>query len=301
MPRDREGVRIGGVRITSPDRVLFEGQGTTKRALAEYYLAVAERMLPHLRGRPLTLVRCPSGTEKQCFYQRNAGDSFPEAVRRVEIPGDEGETSTYLTVDGRAALLTMVQMGVLELHTWGSRRDRLERPDRIVLDLDPDPVLPWDAVVEAALAFRERLAELGLTGFVKTTGGKGLHVVVPITRTLTWDELRDFCRGLAEEAVRRDPARYLERASKQERTGKIFVDYLRNARSASAVAAYSTRARAGAPVSTPVTWHELERGVDPREMTIATVPARSGTDDPWVGYETARARITRDMLRTVRA
>jgi bifunctional non-homologous end joining protein LigD len=297
MARKTEETTVAGVRITSPDRVLYPGQGVTKRDLAEYYVAVKDRVLPHLRGRPLTLVRCPAGQEKECFYQRRAGESTPDTVGRVQVPVD-GEMAEYLVADNIRALLSLVQMGVLELHTWGARRDRLDRPDRMIYDLDPDTGLGWDAVVSAAFELRERVAALGLTAFVKTTGGKGLHVVVPLARRHTWDEVHDFSRALSEAMVRDAPDRFLAKASKQAREGKIFIDWLRNAWSASAVAAYSTRSREGAPVSTPVTWDELKAGLHPLDFTVRTVPARlaAQAEDPWAGYEAARGRLTRKML-----
>ncbi len=299
MAKD-EPARIAGVRVTHPERVLYEEQGITKRDLAEYYVAVRERVVPQLRGRPLTMVRCPQGPEGTCFYQRRAMEGFPDAVRRVEIPDDDGPM-TYLVADTLAAVVSLVQMGVLELHTWGARRDRLDRPDRMVLDLDPDPSVPWSRVVDAAFELRERVAELGLTAFVKTTGGKGLHLVVPLVRRHGWDDVRELSRALAEEAEARAPERYLARASREERTGRIFVDYLRNAWSATAVAAYSTRARPGAPVSTPLTWEELRAGIDPAELNVRTVPerVRRQTADPWAGYDAARVALSAKMREAV--
>ncbi len=214
MARARDEIRIAGVRLTSPDRVLFAGQGITKRDLALYYEAIAEWILPQLAGRPLTLLRCPAGEQTECFVQRRASENFPEAVRRVEVAQEDG-TVTYVMVDSLPGLLSLVQLGVLELHTWSARRDRLDRPDRMILDLDPDPELPWTRVVEAAREVRDRLTELGLESFVKTTGGKGLHVVVPLERRHSWDEVRDFSHALAEELVRRSspPASAIPRPS----------------------------------------------------------------------------------------
>lgn len=291
-------IDIEGVRFTSPDRVVFPGQGITKRELAEYYRAVAPWILPMLRDRPLTLLRCPRGQEQECFVQRRAGDGIPASVRRVDIPDEDEDdgTATHLSVDSLAGLLGLVQIGVLELHTWGARRDRLNRPDRLILDLDPDPSLPWERVVEAAREVRERLRALGLESFVKTTGGKGLHVVAPLVRRHTWDEVREFARALAEELERREPERYLATASKAERGGRIFVDYLRNAWSATAVAAFSTRARAGAPVSVPLAWDELDRRLDPKEFDVRSVPQRLARlrEDPWAGYDRSRQSLRRE-------
>lgn len=302
MARAKETATVAGVRITSPDRVLYEGQGITKRALAEYWVAVKDRALPQVKGRPLTMVRCPEGPGGECFYQRRESRGFPDALRRVKVEVD-GEPASYLAVESVAGLVGLVQMGVLEVHTWSARRDRLDRPDRMVFDLDPDEGLPWSAVVDAARELRELLEGLGLRTFVKTTGGKGLHVVVPLSRGATWEQVHAAARDVAEAMVRRAPDRYLAHASRQAREGRIFIDWLRNAWSASAVAAYSPRARPGAPVSTPLTWDELAGGVDPGELTVATVPARlaAGRPDPWAEYEGARVRLTRALRERMAA
>lgn len=300
MARQREEAWIAGVRLTSPDRVLYPGQGITKRDLAEFYEQTAEWILPHLAGRPLTLIRCPAGQETECFVQRRASESFPPAVRRIEVVQEEG-TSTYVMVDSLSGLLSLVQLGVLELHTWSARRDRLDRPDRMIFDLDPDPELPWMGVVEAALTVRNRLGDLGLESFVKTTGGKGLHIVVPLERRHTWEEVREFSRHLAEQMAHHAPDRYVAQATMQERSGRVYLDYLRNAWGASAVAAYSTRARAGAPVSAPLRWEELGPELRSDSFTVEQLPARlaSLAEDPWAAYASVRQRITRAMREVV--
>ena len=295
MSSRKTEIRIEGVRFTSPERVLFAEQGVTKRELAEYYVAVADHILPHLAGRPLTLLRCPRGRGEKCFVQRRASEGIPDSVRRVEIPDEEG-ASTHLEVRSLPGLLALVQLGVLELHTWGSRRDRLDRPDRMILDLDPAPGLGFGAVVETALRLRERLSELELESFVKTSGGKGLHVVVPLVRRHSWDEVHAFSRALAEEMERRAPERYVSSAAKAEREGRIFVDYLRNSWAATAVAAFSSRARAGAPVSMPLAWSELDDRLRPADWNVRTVPERlaAGRADPWRGYGGLRQSLRRD-------
>jgi bifunctional non-homologous end joining protein LigD len=294
MARQAEETRVAGTRLTNPDRVLYPEQGITKRELAEYYAAVAEWILPHLAGRPLTLVRCPAGQQKHCFVQRRADESFPDAVRRVEVPEDGG-TATYMMVESLPGLVALVQLGVLELHTWGSRRDRLERPDRLIFDLDPGPDAAWQQGVEAALAVRNRLAALGLRSFVKTTGGKGLHVVLPLLRRHSWEEARTFSHALAERMAQEEPERYLARSAKSERTDRVYLDYLRNAWSASAVAAYSTRAREGAPVSVPLRWEELSADLRPDAFTVRSVPERLRAlrADPWEEYGKIRQSLTR--------
>lgn len=299
MGAKKSEIEIHGVRLTSPEKVLFAGQGVTKRELAEYSAAVADAILPHLAGRPLTLLRCPSGAERECFVQRRASDSIPDAVHRVEIPDEEGG-ATHLEVDSLRGLLSLVQLGVLELHTWGARRDRLDRPDRLVLDLDPAPDLPFSAVVDAALQLRERLASLGLESFVKTTGGKGLHVVAPLVRRHSWDDVREFSHALAVGLERREPRRFLASASKADREGRIYVDYLRNGWAATAVAAYSTRARPGAPVSVPLAWSELAGDLRPQALNVRTVPERlASRGDPWAGYGALRQSIRRDAREAV--
>ncbi len=295
----RDEIRVGGVRLTSPERVLYAGQGITKRDLAEFYLRIQRWVVPELRDRPLTLLRCPAGNESECFIQRRASVAIDPSVRRVAVTvaGEDGETE-HLAVDSIRGLLSLVQLGVLELHTWGARRDRLDRPDRLVMDLDPAPELPFRAVIDAALEMRTALEELGLTSFVKTTGGKGLHVVAPLVRRNSWAQLRAAARAIAEQIADRSPDRYLITASKAERSGRIFIDHLRNAPGATAIASYSTRARAGAPVSIPLAWEELDGGLDPATWTVRTVPERleSLPSDPWAGYGESRQSLTRAVL-----
>ena len=294
-------VEIAGVRITHADRVVFPEQGLTKGEIAAYYAAVAERMLPHLEDRPLSLVRCPAG-RGECFYQKHVDDSFPAAVGRVEVEEKQGEVRTYAMANDAAALVGLVQMGVLEIHPWGARRDRLDRPDRLTFDLDPAPGVAWKHVAGGARRLHEMLAELGLVSFVKTTGGKGLHVVVPIDRRSDWDEARDFTRGVCEQLAEEAPEHYLTQASKSEREGKVFLDYLRNARGATSVAPYSTRARPGAPVSMPIPWDEID-GVDPAGYTVANaLDALAARDaDPWAAMDGVRQSITQPMLRRLDA
>jgi bifunctional non-homologous end joining protein LigD len=288
---------VAGVRLTHPDKVLFPEAGITKLALAEFYESIAAAILPEIERRPLTLLRCPEGRQGHCFFQKHANASMPESVPRVRVKDAED----YLMIDGLPALVTLVQLGALELHVWGSRGDRPERPDRLVLDLDPDPTVAWGAVVATAEALRERLERLGLAAFVKLTGGKGLHVVSPITRHTTWDEAKTFTHALAKELVRHAPKSFTASLSKRHRKGKIFVDYLRNASDATAIAAYSVRAREGAPVAVPVAWDELDASAEeaPR-LGMAEVRERVARGvDPWAGIDAAAARLTRAMLEAV--
>ena len=294
------GGTVAGVRVTSLDRVLWPEQGVTKGELFAYYEAVADVMLPQLVDRPLTLLRCPSGAESKCFYQKHANESVPDHIPRVAISEKDGE-EPYMYVDGLPALIGLVQLGVLELHVWGARRDRLERPDRLVFDLDPDEGLPFGRVARAALDLRERLLELGLESFPKSTGGKGLHVVVPITRRSDWDEARAFTQAVARAMVADEPDRFTAKMSKSRRTDRIFVDYLRNARNATAIADYSTRARPGAPVAAPLSWDEVEpKARKAPSHTIRDVPARvAGGVDPWAGFDAVRQSITAKMKKAV--
>ena len=228
-------------RLTNPERVLYREQGITKNELAEYYAAVGEWMLPHVADRPLTLVRCPEGYDKQCFFQKHAKESLPDGVRPIPIADKDGQAQ-YTAIDDVVGLLGLVQMGVLEIHTWGAHADNPEKPDLLVFDLDPDPELSWAKVVDAAKLLRARLEALDLQSFVKTTGGKGLHVCVPVARRLDWDRAKEFCRRFSERIVREDPDHYVATMSKARRKGKIFIDFFRNSRGATFIAPYSTRA-----------------------------------------------------------
>ena len=273
MAKDGDEIEIAGVRLTSPDKVLYPEQSITKRQLAEYYLAVAEAMLPHVARRPITLVRCPTGRQRKCFYQRHAGSGVPSELGEVDIPGFE-ESGAYLFIKDAPGLVALVQMGVLEVHPWGARVDKPDRPDRVIFDLDPGEGLGFADVAQAAHEVRLFLEGLDLTSFAKTTGGKGVHVVVPVDRRYGYPQVKAFAKKVAESLAAKTPTRYLTRISKAERRGRIFIDYLRNDATSTAVAAYSTRSRAGAPVATPVTWDELIPSLDPAAFNVNTVPAR---------------------------
>lgn len=289
--------RVAGVRITHPDRVLFDEMGLTKVALARYYESVAEWMLPELRERPLSLVRCPQGPGEGCFYQKNIDERFPEAIERVAV--ELGGGGTYAAASSVEAVVGLVQMGVIELHAWGATTRELTRPDRMIFDLDPDPALPWREVMAAARLTRERLEDLGLESFVKTTGGKGLHVVVPLARRHEWDEVKGFSRALAESIEAEAPERFTTQMAKKQRTGRIFIDYLRNAEGATAVAPYSVRARPGAPVATPLHWDELGGRLKPTTFHAGNVARRlAGTrPDPWKALRRTSQTLTLAMKR----
>jgi bifunctional non-homologous end joining protein LigD len=245
------------VKITNRDRVIDPDAKVTKGDLADYYAAVAAIMLPWSGHRPISLVRCPQGRAKQCFFQKHDAGSFGDAVHKVAIPEKEGGSEEYLWVDGAAGLLTCVQMGTIEFHGWGSRVDALERPDRMIFDLDPDEGLAFGDTKKAAEFVRDQLGEIGLASFPLLSGGKGVHVVVPLTPQAEWPAVRDFAERFARALAQADPDRFTATMSKAKRVYRIFIDYLRNQRGSTAIMPYSARARAGAPVAAPVTWSEL--------------------------------------------
>ncbi|MGY8974534.1 MAG: DNA ligase D [Sphingomonadales bacterium] len=246
------------VKISSRDRVIFPDSGQTKGALADYYEAVAAIMLPFAARRPISLVRCPSGRAKKCFFQKHDSGSFGDAVHPVPIREKDGGYEDYLFVDDARGLLQCVQMGTIEFHAWCARSDAVERPDRMIFDLDPDEGLGFDEVKQAARDIRAQLADLGLTSFAMLTGGKGVHVVVPLTPGHDWDAHKDFSRRFAEALSMAEPDRFTATMSKAKRKGRIFIDWLRNQRGATAVVPYSARARSGAPVAIPLAWNELK-------------------------------------------
>ncbi len=296
----KPSAEIAGVRISNPDRVVYPDLGLTKGDVARYYEAVADAIVPHLRGRPLTLYHCPVGLAGACRFMKHSKVWAPEAVRRVAIR-EKTKTGEYLVIDDAASLLSVVQMDVLELHTWNSTTDRLEEPDRIVLDLDPGPDVRFAEVVRGARVVKDALAALGLPSFAKTTGGAGLHVVVPLVPARPWQECLAFSRAFAAAIVRHDPRRFTTAFARAGRERKILIDYLRNNRTNTSVAAFSTRARPGAPVSVPISWEELGPRVRPERHTIRTVPRRLASlrEDPWRGYEAARRPLDAARLAAV--
>ena len=300
-PRARDGsLMFEGVRLSHPDRVLYPAEGLTKLDHARYYQAVAEQALPHLVHRPLTLVRCPGGQGKPCFYQKHLGKGAPEAIGHVDIT-DDGETIAYPVIEDLAGLIGLVQMNVIELHPSGAGVDKLDTPDRITFDLDPDEGLAWARVTEAAIGIREALRAIGLESFAKTTGGKGLHVVVPLLPKLGWDTAKAFTKWVADQFVAQSPERFTANQAKRARQGRIYIDYLRNSRGATAIGAYSPRARPKAPVSTPLFWEEVEKGVRPEGFTVATVPQRlAGLDThPWAEIGKLRQTISTAVRRRI--
>lgn len=254
--------------ITSPGRVVFPDIGATKQQVYDYYLEVGDRVLSEIGGRLLSIVRCPDGIEGQRFFQKHVAHGFGEAVKRMGVREAGGEVKEYFYVDNLPGLMNLVQMNAIELHPWGSRASDLEHPDRIIFDLDPDPSISWKDIKDAARDVRDRLAELGLPSYPRLSGGKGVHVVVPLAPKADWDEVRGFCEAFATAMVQRKPRHYVATMSKAKREGRIFIDWLRNGRGATSIAAWSLRARPGAPAAMLLTWEELGRIRRPDRYTL---------------------------------
>ncbi|WP_087128931.1 DNA ligase D [Caballeronia concitans] len=299
-PGPRGTVIVGDIKISNPQRVMDQALGHTKLDIVRYYDAIAEWALPYLHARPLALVRAPDGIAGELFFQKHS--------ERARIPGiEELPVSLYpghkplLVANTADALVGLAQMSVVEIHSWNGAAPDLEHPDRVIFDLDPDPALPWSAMLEAASLVKVVLDELGLRSFAKTSGGKGFHIVVPLTRRQGWDEVKLFSQAVAQHMTRVVPQRFSAVLGPKNRVGKIFIDYLRNGRSASTVAAFSVRARPGMAVSMPVSWDELNdvRSGDQWTMAQAVHRQRTLTTDPWEGYWRTRQGITAAMRRAV--
>lgn len=279
------------VKLSHPDRILWPEDGITKQGLADFYTDIAAWILPHITGRVLSLVRCPAGIGKSCFYAKHVWDGADKSL----IPIDVGEAEPMIAIRDLDGLIALVQANALEIHPWGSRADKLEQPDRIIFDLDPGEDVPWEQTIAGAVEVRERLKKMGLESFVKTTGGKGLHVVAPLTPSADWEKAKDFTKKLAEAMSGDSPGKYLAVMTKSRRKGRIFVDYLRNGRGATAVGAYSTRARNGAAVSVPLTWDELQTGIRANHFTIDNLRQRLShrQHDAWAGFFDVKQKLPR--------
>ncbi|MDZ5698217.1 non-homologous end-joining DNA ligase [Chelativorans sp. M5D2P16] len=287
---------LAGVALSSPDKILFDAQGLTKADIAAHYMRVAERMLPWTRKRLVSLVRCPDGRSRECFFQKHGGKGFPAEVKRREIVEKNGGNAEYLYIDNLAGLIAGIQMNTLEFHVWGSRIDRLEKPDRLVFDLDPDEALEFADVRRAAFDLRERLSAYGLKSVPLVTGGKGVHVVVPLSRRAEWPQAKAFARSVARTMEAEEPERFLAQAAKAKRKGRVFIDWLRNERGATAIAPYSTRARQGAPVAVPVSWAELSELAAADTFHVADMEARMRAPEPWAETAGWRQSLTREIL-----
>ncbi|APX90433.1 DNA ligase D [Brevirhabdus pacifica] len=274
----KAGPKVAGVTISSPDRVVFEDTGTTKLELARYYAAVAPAMLDETARRPLSLVRHPSGLSDPGFFQKHVAPGFEDPIRKVAIDEADGDDAEYMYVTSAGGLVTAVQMGTIEFHLWGAKVDRLDRPDRMVLDLDPDEAVGFAELRAAAQDIREHLADLGLECGLMLTGGKGVHIMVPLRRSNDWDTVRGFARTFATILAEREPQRFTATMSKARRKGRIFIDWLRNDRGNTAIAPYSVRARPGAPVAMPIDWRELDhkRKLPRFDLSAAQDRAKNG-------------------------
>jgi len=291
--------QFAGVKLSSPQKVLYADQGVTKADIAAHYERVADRMMPHVERRLLSLVRCPDGADGQCFFQKHDSKGFPAQLKRMEIAESDGKKDNYLYATDLSALIAGVQMGTLEFHIWGSRIANIEKPDRLVFDLDPDEGLGFADVRDAAFDVRDRLAKIGLQTVPLVTGGKGVHVIAPVAPRVEWQEVKEFARGFAKLLEDEAPDRYVANMAKAKRKGRIFVDYLRNERGSTAICPYSTRARKGAPVATPVSWDELKGLEAANAFHLADMEQRLKAADPWAAADGWKQALTKAMMAKV--
>jgi bifunctional non-homologous end joining protein LigD len=291
---------VAGVRISHPDRLIYPDLGISKIQLARYYEEIGDWIVPHVAGRPLTLVHCPAGLAAPCIFLKHGKTWGPSALRRVKIQ-EKTKIGEYLVADSTEAVVSLAQMGIVEIHTWNSTVEDIDRPNRIVWDLDPGPAVTWKQVVKAAGLLRDVLKTLGLTSWVKTTGGRGLHVIVPITPARDVAKCLEFSRDVSEAITRTDPQLYTTTFAKLGREHKILIDYLRNNRTNTSICALSPRARAGATVSMPLDWTDLT--ASPERWTLTTVPQRLKRlrADPWARYWTAAQEISDASFAAVQA
>jgi bifunctional non-homologous end joining protein LigD len=294
-------ITVAGVSISHPDRLMYSGPSLTKLDVAQFYERIADWIVPHVEGRPLTLVRCPEGVSGECFYMKHSKVWAPPALRRVKIQ-EKTKVGDYLVADDIAAIVSLAQMDVLEIHTWNTCIDKVELPNRIVFDMDPGTDVPWERVVDSARLVRKMLETVGLESFPKTTGGKGLHVVVPLVPRADWRECLEFSRALSEAIERHDPALFTTAFATAGRERKILIDYMRNNRTNTSVAAFSTRARPGAPVSMTLRWAEVSPTLDPAAWTVATAERRLSSlrSDPWRDYWKSKQRLPAKAIAAFR-
>lgn len=282
--------------VSNPDKLLWPGDGVTKQQLAGYYEAFADHLLPFVAGRPISLIRAPDGIQGEKFFQRHHGRGMPDGIIPIKV---RSEKQPYVMIKNKEGLRGLAQFGVVEIHPWGAPAKNIEKPDQLIFDLDPDEGLSFTMIQRAALGMRAHLENLGLSAFPKLTGGKGVHVVVPLRPHLKWDEAKAFTKEIAEAFERDDPANSVATMSKSKRKGRIFIDYLRNSRTATAVAAWSPRARPGAPIAVPVTWDFFEslKSLPVYPLTRPEEAARHF--DAWKDFDNSRVKLTKAMLKQV--
>lgn len=298
MPTKKSEAKVAGVRLTSPDKVLYAEQGISKRDLADYYEAVAPVMLPEIEKRLVSFVRCPDGRSGQCFFQRHISRGMPASFRQMEVRASNTSREKYIHLAGVQGLVGAAQFGVLEIHIWGSHVDDVERPDRIVFDLDPGEGVGFDVIKRAAEEMRTALESVELASVPMLTGGKGIHVIAPIVRQHGWAVVKAFCRALAEQVAAGAPDRFVTNMAKAERRGRIFIDYLRNDRTSTAIAPFSPRARAGAPLAWPVDWDALAEAEASAEVMLRDVLSGDREPATWAHYP-ARGRLKAAALRSL--
>lgn len=294
----KSGVKLP---LTHPNKILDEASGTTKQQIAEYYLAVAEQMLPQIADRPLSVLRCPNGVGKKAFFQKHINTGLPEGVKNVSIANKKtGKLEEFLTLNSAEGLVGMAQLAVLEIHPWGSKNDAVDQPDRIIFDLDPDEAIAWPVLAAAAQELRSSLRTLKLSSFVKTTGGKGLHVIVPIVPEMGWPAIKQFAHGVVLKMERDNPRLYTTNMSKAVRPNRIYLDYLRNDRESTAIAAFSTRARPGVPVAVPLDWKELQAAIRPTfHVSDFSDWQKRLRRDPWQEMLRLKQRLTDEIVRAL--
>jgi bifunctional non-homologous end joining protein LigD len=297
-PRTR-GVSADGITITHADRVVYPDDGITKGDVVTYYKAVMPWLLPGLQQRPVSVIRCPEGTAEACFFQKHPIQGLHQ-VGVVELKEESGARQPYMYVQDARSVLELVQFGTLEFHIWGATAKQPDKADQVVFDLDPADDVAWDKVSATARMLRRMLEALGLRSFVRTSGGIGLHVVLPLNPSAGWEDAKQFARAVASTMTHSNPEEFIDTASKQQRKGKIFVDYLRNTRGATSVANYSLRADAGAPVATPLRWTELGRLPGSNAYDIHSLPKRLThlRGDPWEGFSTTKQSL-HNALKTL--
>lgn len=287
---DAKKVEDFNIKITHPDKKLYNTPELTKLQIMNYYEAVGEKMLPYLNERLLSVIRCPRGISESCFFMKHP-QSDRENVHTISIKEKEGGKGEYFYLENKEEILSQIEMNTLEFHTWGSAVKEPEKPDRVVFDLDPDTKMGLDKVKKGAKDIKEILDQKSLTSFLKTSGGKGYHIVIPIESNVSWDTVSDFAKSIAEDLEEKEPERYTSSSKKEERKNKIFIDWLRNTRGATIVAPYVARARKGAKVSMPIAWEELD-SIAPDAIEMEEAVSRVDKEDPWEDFFEVKQELT---------